>query len=150
MRNKDGTFTSESAKMFGFKTGNTWGKQTVRENHGNWKGGFKYFKNNGNVYRWVLVDTRKYVAEHRLVMERKLGRKLSPTEAVHHINGDTLDNRAENLEVLSWAEHKRKHTGSYIYGSSFKCECGNTKHFAKGHCKKCYDREYHRKRGAHA
>jgi hypothetical protein len=45
----------------------------------------------------------------REVMEINLGRKLSPNEHVHHINGDKTDDRIENLIIISRSEHKSLH-----------------------------------------
>lgn len=41
-----------------------------------------------------------YVAEHRLVMELKIGRLLTREEAVHHIDGNKLNNEPSNLQLF--------------------------------------------------
>jgi len=41
-----------------------------------------------------------YVREHRLVMEKKLGRFLQPTEVVHHKDDNRQNNDPSNLELF--------------------------------------------------
>ena len=55
-------------------------------------------------------DKRGYVLEHRIIMEESIGRLLTKNEIVHHINGDSKDNRIENLEIMTLAEHTKYHT----------------------------------------
>lgn len=52
----------------------------------------------------ILID------EHRFVMQNHLGRKLLQNECVHHINGNTRDNRLENLQIMTRSEHTKYHS----------------------------------------
>lgn len=50
-----------------------------------------------------------YMAEHRIIAEKKIGRYLKKDEDVHHINEIKTDNREENLMVLTKSEHQKLH-----------------------------------------
>lgn len=63
------------------------------------------------LYKRINIKGRT-VLLHRYVMECHLRRSISPDEIVHHINGNTRDNRIENLMVLTPSEHSRiEHLG---------------------------------------
>lgn len=50
-----------------------------------------------------------FVYEHRLVVEKAIGRYLRRDEYVHHIDCDQANNAIENLVVLTDAGHKKAH-----------------------------------------
>lgn len=77
-------------------------------------GGHTQVRKSGYVLEYCpnhpACNARGMVLQHRLVMERHLGRLLSGVEVVHHLNGDPADNRLENLALLQGqSEHIRQH-----------------------------------------
>ena len=79
----------------------------------NWKGG-TFTHSDGYVYEYApehpdAVAAKGYVLQHRLVMERKIGRRLKPHEIVHHRNEVKSDNRPENLELTNRSLHMQGH-----------------------------------------
>lgn len=82
------------------------GKFKPGDQHRNWQGG-KYINDRG--YLMISIGQGKYGYAHRIEMEKYLGRELKKEEIVHHINGDRLDNRIENLEIMTLGNHSRLH-----------------------------------------
>ena len=75
-----------------------------------WKGGSRVNRGYVGIYMPSHPASKGngYVLEHRLVMEKHLGRYLHRKEVVHHINGIKTDNRIENLELTNNSEHVKK------------------------------------------
>lgn len=75
-----------------------------------------------NGYRVLYLDGDKSIKEHKKVMQDYLGRELAADECVHHINGDKLDNRIENLQLMKKSEHSSLHRmeekakGNHLFG----------------------------------
>lgn len=60
--------------------------------------------------RWkIMCRDGTQLWYYRGVMAAEIGRLLRPDELVHHVNEDQADDRVENLEILSRAEHARVH-----------------------------------------
>lgn len=112
-------------------------KSKVGDRGPSWKGG-RHLKANGYI-------ASKGTLEHRLVIERHLGRKLLGTEHVHHLNGIRSDNRIENLVVMDGIEHVRMHglrprpqRWSRLYDSCTTCGRTDRIHDGHGLCHACF------------
>ena len=70
-----------------------------------WKGG-RRIRKDGYVLVWTPGGER---LEHRVIMERYLGRPLLDSEIIHHEDGDKQNNTPENLRVMSQSDHCREH-----------------------------------------
>lgn len=88
----------------------------------NWKGGRKIKEGYALLWKPDYPTTQRngYVFEHRWAMSKYLGRLLNKNEIVHHINGNKLDNRIENLELFKRGEHSRYHIKGIHRSKSFR------------------------------
>lgn len=89
---------------------------------GNSKKGFRYSWG----YKYLFMPNHpfandgKYVAEHRLVIEKNIKRYLTNKEIVHHINGNKLDNNIKNLVLITRQKHGSIHNTSRIFSKNSK------------------------------
>lgn len=82
---------------------------------GDWMRGKFVVDHPVNQYRVIKsAKTKKSMGEHRFVASLVLGRPLNKDEHVHHVNGDKLDNRPENLVILSPSQHASLHNAPTI------------------------------------
>lgn len=96
-----------------------------------WKGGILTDRN-GYIYEYCPnhpSTVNVHVPQHRLIMEKKVGRYLFKHETVHHKNGIRNDNRIENLELWSSShpkgqriEDKIKWAKEFLEQYSYKVE----------------------------
>lgn len=81
------------------------------------------------------ADSKGYVREHILVMEKSLGRPILKSEAIHHIDGDVTNYSIYNLILFqSNVAHKSYHARHRAFA-----ECGHYDWYKCTHCK-TYDK----------
>lgn len=59
--------------------------------------------------------TRRTILQHREIIEKHVGRKLSSDELVHHKDEDKRNNVVDNLEIMSRGSHLNHHRNEPIF-----------------------------------
>jgi hypothetical protein len=71
----------------------------------NWNGGRSHTMQG---YVTILINGKQRL-EHRVVMEKIIGRPLKRSEDVHHLDGDKTNNNPKNLKLMLRAKHTKLH-----------------------------------------
>jgi hypothetical protein len=103
--------------------------------------GYQYFCDNSH----PLSNKNGYVYYHRHVASIKVGNWLTPSEYVHHKDGNKLNNDPDNLMILSNAEHStlEQNIRGNFREINYCTKCGtklanNRQKSVTGLCPKCY------------
>lgn len=132
------------------------GRRSRGSNHYHWKGGRIKRGKYWHIYKpnHPFVTKGGYVREHRLIYELFYNCILLPYTLIHHINGNTEDNRIENLEPCYRKTHTSIHNPKRDTSKRFCLRCGgktvvHKKGWEVWHkyndgfiCKNCYLRKY--------
>ena len=114
-------------RMFCSKSCRASATQNGSDSH-RWKGEKKI-----NYQGYVLIykpkhpycNKDRYIQEHRLIIEKHLGRYLHPFEVIHHKNRVKIDNRLENLEIITKSEHIKIHKSNWFKKGNISWNKGN-------------------------
>lgn len=134
-RRCNGRLRGQTLSQYGYMGRRGWKPESERalvermtgDTNPSWKGGVTYRKRKGlyadQPIKYVrcpeellgMARRDGYVMQHRLVVAQAVGRSLSRSEVVHHINHDATDNRLENLMLFATnGQHKAFEHGRAI------------------------------------
>lgn len=83
-----------------------WNKVKSGDKAHAWTGGKRVGKNG---YVFIYISPHVYKYEHRVIMEKSIGRKLNRLEIVHHKDFNRTNNSLDNLQIMTTKEHNYLH-----------------------------------------
>jgi len=113
---------SQKGRQISKKTKEKMKKARLGKKNPAWTGGKRITKNGYiKIYSPKHPMARqKLVPEHRLIVEKFLGRYLKKQETIHHINKNKQDNRLSNLYLFKTRKKHNKYHGNQYTNSKKK------------------------------